>query len=172
MTVTEADSHYGACVDTVDGESDSTNNCTPMATETVAGFELDSENADPGGIAHADGLLYLGQWLFADTIHAYSLSGERRSDKDFDLDSENTSVFGMDHDGTTFYMVDDEALRVFVYKGDEVAGSSKAGSGSDQPVTNQSRTTDGNIAHRADRRMDEEDRRRNLQKPSRRQFSR
>ena len=297
VTVTQAESHYGACVDTVDDETDATNNCTPTATEITAGFELDSENADPGGIAHADGLLYvadwwdekvyvyttagerradsdfdldsensfprriahaggllyvvdtidnkvyvyttsgerranadfdlaaaneqsggiahtdglfyvldwnvfpgkvfvyttsgehqadsdfdlaryrsggiahadgllyLAQWLGGDTIHAYSLSGERRSDKDFDLDPENTSVFGMDHDGTSFYLVDDEALRVFVYDGDDVAGGTKAGNGSEQAITEESRKN-GNAAHRAERRKDEEARRRNLETPS------
>ncbi|MCY4060051.1 MAG: hypothetical protein OXG44_18865, partial [Gammaproteobacteria bacterium] len=78
---------YGACVDAVEGERDATNNCSSAATEPPTVFDLDAENSHPHGIAYADGLLYVVDWI-DDKVYTYTTAGQRRPSSDFELAAE------------------------------------------------------------------------------------
>ncbi|MCY3622507.1 MAG: hypothetical protein OXH68_12460, partial [Gammaproteobacteria bacterium] len=88
VTVADGDVYsYGACVDATAGERDATNNCSSAATEPPTVFDLDAENSHPNGIAYADGLLYVVDWI-DDKVYAYTTAGQRRPDSDFELVAE------------------------------------------------------------------------------------
>ena len=86
--------YYGACVDAVAGESDTTNNCSIGVPITVGqgpgdvigtGFDLDSDNYGPQGIGYAQGRFYVGDY-FDNKMYAYRGSDGRRDPAaDFDL---------------------------------------------------------------------------------------
>ena len=115
---------YGACVDAVDGESDTVNNCSAAATEPGTEFELDAANAEPRGIAHADGVLYVVDWL-DEEIYAYTTAGERRSGSDFELDEANVWPRGIAHADGVLYVVDwlDEEIYAYSTAGERRSGS-------------------------------------------------
>ena len=79
--------YYGACVDAVAGERDATNNCSAAATGPPTVFDLDADNSYPAGIAYANGLLYVLDWI-DDRVYAYTTAGRRRPDSDFELAEE------------------------------------------------------------------------------------
>ena len=107
--------YYGACVDTVDGESDATNNCSPgvlvTVTEAVTGFDLDEKNGSPRGIAYANGRFYVGDFY---KVYAYEASGRRDPGADFDV--EYLSIQGISHGDERFYAVDDTDDKVYVHE--------------------------------------------------------
>ena len=107
---------YGACVDSVDGEESITNNCSSAASEPhlEPSFDLDPQNSSPAGIAHADGLLYVGDWI-QDKVYVYTISGQRRPDSDFDLDNENSYPRRLELVGDLVYVVDNSDDKVYVY---------------------------------------------------------
>ena len=81
-----------------------------------AGSDFDLQVHRSGGIAHADGLLYFSTQGGNYDVHAYTTSGERRPNDDFVLDSANSSTHGIDYGDGRFYVLDNEAKRVFVYE--------------------------------------------------------
>ena len=88
VTVNDAGSYsYGACVDAVEGEADATDNCSPAVTDPPTVFDLDAQNSHPAGIAYADGLLYVVDWI-DDKVYAYTTAGQRRASFDFELAEE------------------------------------------------------------------------------------
>ena len=77
--------YYGACVDSVSGESNTGNNCSTGVRVTVGGggpggptagadFDLDPANANPLGIAYARGRLYVVDRSDG-KVYAYSVDG-------------------------------------------------------------------------------------------------
>ena len=110
VTVEEAVSYgYGACVDAVDGESDTANNCSASRSD----FELDAVAA-PGGIAHANGLLYVPDWL-DDKVYAYTTWGGRRAGADFDLDAEHGRSLRLAHANGLLYVENLYRSKVYAY---------------------------------------------------------
>ena len=107
---------YGACVDAVEEEENTTNNCSSAAREPLAepSFELDSNNGNAAGIAAVDNLLYVAD-LIDDKVYAYTVSGERRSDDDFDLVPDNGFPEGITYATGRFYVAEWLDEKVFVY---------------------------------------------------------
>ena len=115
VTVEEAGSYrYGACVDAVDGESDTANNCSAAATEPSGGFQLDADNSRPEAIEYLNGRLLVVDGL-EDKVYVYSAAGERRAASDFGLDAANSSPRGIVHVDGLLYVVDDRSDRIYVY---------------------------------------------------------
>lgn len=74
---------YGACVDIVEDEINTANNCA-TATLRVAEFKLDAMNTTPSAIAYTDGLLYITD-LNALNVFVYTTAGVRLATKDFPI---------------------------------------------------------------------------------------
>lgn len=110
---------YGACVDAVDGESDTANNCTPAVSEAPAVFDLDASNTRPTGIAHAGGVLYVSDGLDSvdeDKVYVYTNSGDRDADADFDLDTRNRRASAIAFADDKLLAVDWDDEKVYAYK--------------------------------------------------------
>ncbi len=114
--------YYGVCVDPVSGESNSQNNCSSAVRVTVSasqigssGFDLDSLNSNPEGIAFANNRFYVVDW-FEDKVFAYQATGQRDSASDFDLDSDNGLPRGIAFANNRFYVVDFTADKVYAYQ--------------------------------------------------------
>ena len=120
--------YYGACVDAVDGESDTTNNCSPgvlvTVTQAETGFDLHEDNGRPGGIAYADGRLYVLDYD-DEKVYVYEVSGQRVPGSDFDLDEDNGSPRGIAYADGRLYVLDYDDEKVYVYEasGQRVPGS-------------------------------------------------
>ena len=107
--------YYGACVDAVNYDIDSSNNCSsgvpvivggqPLSTITV--IELDASNRSPEGITYANDRFYVVDDGFPDKVYAYMSSGQRDAASDFDLSSDNNSPEGITYANDRFYVVDD-----------------------------------------------------------------
>ena len=113
--------YYGACVDSVSGESNSGNNCstavgvTVSASQTqIVGFDLASENRHPETIGFANDRLYVIDYS-DDKVYAYLVSGERDSPSDFELHSDNQSARGIAFANDRFYVLDDHDDKVYAY---------------------------------------------------------
>ena len=112
--------YYGACVDAVDGESDTGNNCSAGIEVAVSArveactFDLDDGNDRAAGVAHANGTLYVGN-DFPRKVFAYTTSGERDADSDFDLDDDNSSPNRIATGNGLVYVVDDFDGKVYAY---------------------------------------------------------
>ncbi|MXY57052.1 MAG: hypothetical protein F4Y41_11765 [Gammaproteobacteria bacterium] len=123
--------YYGACVDAVDAETDTANNCSSSLTVTVSAtvpavrsIELRDIDGDYleryNGIAYLQGNLYaldpsgVGAAIQRD-VHGYAASGERRADLDFDLDADNADPERLVHADGEFYVIDEEDGRVYAY---------------------------------------------------------
>ena len=106
--------HYGACVDTFDDESDTTNNCSVAVAVSVA-IELDPANGNPAGIVYVNGVLYVLDDA-DDKLYAYSTSGTRDPDSDFDMDSANSSPSGVVFANDRFQVVDSRDRKVYAYR--------------------------------------------------------
>ena len=113
--------YYGACVDAVDGESDTENNCSAGIEVAVSArveactFGLDEENGGAAGIAHANGTLYVANDGFLRKVFAYATSGERDADSDFGLDDDNRSPHRIASANGLLYVVDDRDDKVYAY---------------------------------------------------------
>ena len=112
--------HYGGCVDAVDAETDERNNCSGplgVAVSAVAPTvrRIDLADLDTGeGVAHANGMLYVAVWG-EDKVYAYTVSGERDDDLDFDLDADNDNPEQLAHADGRLYVIDQEDGRVYAY---------------------------------------------------------
>ena len=106
--------HYGACVDTFDDESDTTNNCSVAVAVSVA-IELDPANGNPTGIVYVNGVLYVLDDA-DDKVYAYSTSGTRDPDSDFDLDNANGWPTGVAFANDRFRVVDWIDDKVYAYR--------------------------------------------------------
>ncbi|MCY4655242.1 MAG: hypothetical protein OXC80_00335, partial [Gammaproteobacteria bacterium] len=107
---------YGACVDAVDGEENTSNNCS-SAAEELTSFELDASNGHSVGVTAVDNLLYVVDWIDK-KVYTYTRSGERRADADFDLDEETLWAQSITHaDGIIYVAVyfRNSAHRVHAY---------------------------------------------------------
>jgi hypothetical protein len=114
--------YYGACVDPVAGESDTTNNCSSGVQVTVddgaspAGFDLASDNDDARGIVYAQDRFQLVDWL-EEQVYAYHASdGRRDAAAGFDLASGSTWPEGITYAQGRFYVVDWLGEKVFAYR--------------------------------------------------------
>ena len=121
--------YYGACVDSVAEELDTTNNCSSAVSVTVTtsngpgglpageSFDLDPDNYHPWGITFANGRFYVGDG-FNHKVFAYTASGQRDSASDFDLDRDHFLPHGITFANGRFYVVDnslDGEFFVFAY---------------------------------------------------------
>ena len=113
--------YYGACVDSVAGESDTANNCSPAVAVNVAGdgvaaesFDLHADNDDPTGIAYASPGFYVVNWTDL-KVYAYSDSGQRNAAADFDLHADNDDPIGITYANARFYVVDGTDPKVYAY---------------------------------------------------------
>ncbi len=80
-------------------------------------MKLDSENQHPAGIAHANGLFFVVDWI-DDKVYTYTTAGERRPDSDFDLDPETQWAHSIVHvDGILYVGVRffERSDKVFAY---------------------------------------------------------
>ena len=112
--------HYGACVDTLADESDTTNNCSAAATVTVVSglaedFDLDADNRNPVGIAYAVSGFHVVDDS-DDKVYAYGMSGERDAASDFDLDADNRNPEAIVYANERFYVFDDSDDKAYAYR--------------------------------------------------------
>ena len=107
--------YYGACVDAVDDESDTTNNCSGAAVGQ-GWFDLDAANGDAVGIAYADGTLYVVDGD-AGRVYGYGTDGSREASADFELVSANDRPDGMTHAEGKLH-VNDSRDTVYAYQTD------------------------------------------------------
>ena len=97
--------YYGACVQSVSGESNTDNNCSNEVRVSTANFELDSDNSDPEGITYANNRFYVLD--SRDTkVYGYTSSGQRDAATDFALDSNNNGPEGITYANNRFYVLD------------------------------------------------------------------
>ena len=116
--------YYGACLEVVAGESNTTNNCSSGVTVTVttAGdsdgaatyFDLDSDNGNPRGIAHSGDRFHVVDSI-DDKVYAYTTTGQRVANADFDLDGDNGHPEGIAHVDGKLYVVDIIDDKVYAY---------------------------------------------------------
>lgn len=107
---------YGACVDAVEEEENTTNNCSLAASvpREEPSFDLDSSNGNASGITVVGSLLYVTDWI-DEKVYVYTVSGERRADADFNLASGNGWSEGITYDSGLFYVVEWLFEQIFVY---------------------------------------------------------
>ena len=113
--------YYGACVDPVAGESDTTNNCSSGVQVTVddggpAGFDLASDNNDARGIVYAQDRFQLVDWLDEEVYAYHAADGRRDAAAGFDLASGSTWPEGITYAQGRFYVVDWLDEKVFAYR--------------------------------------------------------
>lgn len=113
VTLGDAGSLYRACIDAVDGESETANNCSRPEPVELPDFALDAANENPQGVARA------GAWLYVvddrnRKVYAYTMDGIRDPGADFDLDEQKvpTGIAGADR---RLYVVDWSDDKVYVY---------------------------------------------------------
>ena len=113
--------YYGACVDSVTGESSTRNNCSSAVSVTVSAsqmamqsFDLASVNGSPEGIVFAS-----NRFLVVDhvdnRVYAYTAAGQREPAADFDLHADNTHPVGITFANNRFLVVDVDDDRVYAY---------------------------------------------------------
>ena len=117
---TEGTYYYGACVDSVSGESDTGNNCSNGVRVIVSQFgtgtfDMGVRNPRPSGITFSNDRFYVVD-SSQDKVYVYQASGQRDSASDFDLDSENESPTGITFTNNRFYVVDSSQGKVYVYQ--------------------------------------------------------
>ena len=118
--------YYGACVDAVAEESDTSNNCSsgvrvvvsaPSAGARLEAFELNlaAGNTDPTGL-WSDGVTLWVADSGDDKLFAYTLASKARIPaKDFTLAAGNTVPRGIWSDGTTLWVADDGDDNIYAY---------------------------------------------------------
>ena len=115
--------YYGACVDAVSSESDTTNNCSAAVTVTVTNvgsglpedFDLDADNRNPVGIAYALNGFHVVDST-DDKVYGYGMSGERNAASDFDLDSDNRIPEAIVYANDRFYVFDVGYDKAYAYR--------------------------------------------------------
>ena len=111
--------YYGACVDSVSGESDTGNNCSNGVRVTVTagelGFALASDNESPRGITYAGGRFYVVD-SSDEEVYAYRSDGRRYATGDFDLRSVNADPQGITYYRSVFYVLDVDDEKVYAYR--------------------------------------------------------
>ncbi len=113
--------YFGACVDSVAGDSDRSNDCSSGVRVTVSmtggdpGFNLASENASPRGITYAGGRFFVVD-SSDEEVYAYRSDGRRYASLDFDLRSVNTDPQGIAYNRSVFYVVDVGDEKVYAYR--------------------------------------------------------
>ena len=95
--------YYGACVQSVSGESDTDNNCSNGVRISTADFDLDGDNTDPEGLTYANNRFYVVDARDA-KVYAYTSSGQRDAAADFALDSNGPE--DIIYANNRFYVVD------------------------------------------------------------------
>ena len=121
--------YYGACVDAVDGEEETDNNCSEGVRvavsgnigtpSTVASFDL-SINVMPRAITYANDRFYVLDWGDRDKegdekVFVYTSSGHRDSASDFDLDDNNNLPGSIAYANGRFYVLDWGDGKVYAY---------------------------------------------------------
>ena len=131
--------YYGACVDTVTGESSTQNNCSSAVTVTVTGagaaasFDLHASNQFPEGITFANNRFYVADW-FDERIYAYSASGQSDPAASFDLHASNQDPRGITFANNRFYVADWFDERIYAYS---ASGQSDPAASFDLRASNQ-----------------------------------
>ena len=122
--------YYGACVDAVDGEEETDNNCSEGVRVAVSGnvgtplttsFDL-SINIFPRAITYANGRFYVLDWGHQEEegdekVFVYTSSGHRDSALDFDLDENNKFPSSIAYANGRFYVIDGGDGKVYAYTG-------------------------------------------------------
>ena len=115
--------YYGACVDPVAGESDTSNNCSRAVTVTVMGsqmgadlsdFGLAPENRWQGSIVFANDRFYLPDEDDR-KVYAYSASGQPEAAAGFDLSADNGDAKGITFANNRFFVSDEDDDKVYAY---------------------------------------------------------
>ena len=113
--------YYGACVETVSGESSTVNNCSSAVRVTVSdsrmeieSFDLDPKYRSPDGITYANGRFYVVH-KFDKKVYAYQMSWQRDSAFDFDLFGADSWATGIAYGNGKFYVVDQRYDKVYAY---------------------------------------------------------
>ena len=112
--------YYGACVNSVTGESDTDNNCSNAVTVSASqavehfDFDLDPDNRWPEGMTFGNGRFYVVD-SSDDKVYAYHASGQRDAAFDFDLDRDNSRPDGITFGNGRFYVVDSSDDKVYAY---------------------------------------------------------
>ena len=114
--------YYGACVDSVSGESNTQNNCSNAVTVSVTGsqveaaasdFDLHSDNDNPNKITFANNRLFVVDWR-DDKVYAYTASGQREPAADFDPHADTDNPSGITFANNRFFVPDSKDRRVYV----------------------------------------------------------
>ncbi|MYF75542.1 MAG: hypothetical protein F4175_19865 [Gemmatimonadetes bacterium] len=108
--------YYGACVQSVSGESNTDNNCSNGVRVSTANFALDGENTDPEGIVYANNRFYVVDARDG-KVYAYTSAGQRDAAADFTLDSDNSAPATITYANDRFYVADFSTLKVYAYTG-------------------------------------------------------
>ena len=120
--------YYGACVDAVDGEEETDNNCSEGVRVAVSGnvgtplttsFDL-SINIFPRAITYANDRFYVLDWGDREKegdekVFVYTSSGHRDSASDFDLDENNKFPSSIAYANGRFYVLDWDDGKVYAY---------------------------------------------------------
>ena len=122
------DYYYGACVESVEGETDEHNNCSGVFGITVPGepaddgltpsvrqIVLDSEDSRYSGIAYSEGTVYAAVGGFSTTVHAFSAAGDRIEDADFELDPDNRNAERIANAEGLLFVIDDVDNQIYAY---------------------------------------------------------
>ena len=140
--------YYGACVDSVSGESDTKNNCSSGVRVTVTAsreaeavsFDLVEENRYPSGITFFNNRFYVVQYdagrrNATSKVYTYRVSGQRDSASDFDLDSSNNHATGITFANNRFFVADSRDNKIYAY---QVSGERDSASDFDLDSNNDS----------------------------------
>ena len=113
--------YYGACVETVSGESSTVNNCSSAVRVTVSdsrmeieSFDLDPKYRSPDGITYANGRFYVVH-KSDKKVYAYQMSWQRDTAFDFDLFGADSWATGIAYGNGKFYVVDQRYDKVYAY---------------------------------------------------------
>ena len=118
--------YYGACVDPVSGESDTTNNCSTGVRITVgdgrpddevgSSFDLNPFNDSPAGVAYGQGRFYVVDK--SGIAYAYQASGRAEPSADVGLEDLTGSPEGVVFANGSLYVVDWIREDVLAYRAD------------------------------------------------------
>ena len=118
--------YYGACVETVSGESSTVNNCSSAVTVTVSDSQLEIESFDladifPAGITFANNRFFVVHERFRNgglpaRVRVYLASGQREPAADFDLHEDNDWPLAITFANNRFFVPDWRDNKVYAYQ--------------------------------------------------------
>ena len=78
-------------------------------------WRFDDDNSRPVGMAYADGRIFVLDDASDAKVYAYTASGQRDADADFELDRDNSWPKGIAYGDGRFFVVDDTDRKVYAY---------------------------------------------------------